>query len=207
MPSTDLLPTRRTLLAAGAAFGVTALLPVAAPARAMSTTQATGLIQQVVDEVLKIVNSNASKGQALANFEKLFARYADVNVIARSVLGPPWRSASSSQQSAFVAAFQGYLARKYGSEFQEFRGAQMQITGVQDHGDKGIVVNSVVNVPGNAPVAVDWQVSDRSGSPKMFNLFIEGVSMLSTERSEIRAILEANRNSMDGLIADLKGRG
>ncbi|MEM9779059.1 MAG: ABC transporter substrate-binding protein, partial [Pseudomonadota bacterium] len=48
---------------------------------------------------------------------------------------------------------------------------------------------------------------DRSGSPKMFNLFIEGISMLSTERSEIGALLAQNRNSIDALIADLQTRG
>lgn len=207
MPLNEYRPTRRGLIGGAAAAGAFATLPLVGPARALSTSQATGLIQQVVDEVLKIVNSGASSGQALASFEKMFARYADVGVIARSVMGPPWRSASSAQQKAFVAAFRGYLARKYGSEFREFRGAKMNITGVKDHGDKGMVVSSVVSFPGSAPVSVDWQVSDRSGSPKMFNMFIEGVSMLSTERSEIRAILEANRNSVDALIADLKRRG
>lgn len=207
MPSTKAFPSRRAVLAGGSAIGIAAVLPLAGPANALSTSQASGLIQQVVDEVLKIVNSNASQGQALASFERMFARYADVGVIARSVLGPPWRSASQSQQSQFVSAFQGYLARKYGSEFREFRGAQMQITGTKDHGDKGVVVSSVVSFPGSAPVSVDWQVSDRSGSPKMFNMFIEGVSMLSTERSEVRALLEANRNNIDGLINALKSRG
>jgi len=207
MPSNNSLFSRRTVIAGGAMAGAATMLPLAGPARALSSSQASGLIQQVVDEVLKIVNSNASQGQALASFEQMFGRYADVGVIARSVLGPPWRSANRSQKAAFVSAFQGYLARKYGSEFREYRGASMQITGVKDHGDKGMVVNSVVNFPGSAPVSVDWQVSDRSGSPKMFNMFIEGVSMLSTERSEIRALLESNRNSIDGLIAALKARG
>lgn len=207
-PSTEALLNRRAVL--GGAAGLIAVAGVTAvPGRALalSTGQATSLIQQVVDQVLSIVNGNTSTGQAMAQFERMFDRYADVNVIAQSVLGPPWRSASGAQKSAFVAAFKGYLSRKYGSEFREFRGASMQITGATDHGNKGVVVSSIVNVPGSAPVTVEWQVSDRSGSPKMFNMFIEGVSMLSTERSEVRAILEANRNSIDGLIADLKRRG
>ena len=54
---------------------------------------------------------------------------------------------------------------------------------------------------------VDWQVSDRSGAVKMINLYIEGVSMLSTERNEVRAILESKRNNLDALIADLQRRG
>ncbi|MEM7613986.1 MAG: ABC transporter substrate-binding protein, partial [Pseudomonadota bacterium] len=174
MHSNDIKPSRRGVLA-----GAAALLAVPQAAFALSTAQATALIQQVVDETNKIVNSGASQSQALAQFEQMFNRYGDVPVIARSVLGPPWRSASSAQQQAFVAAFRGYLARKYGSEFREYRGAQIEVVRATDQGNKGVVVSTVVRFPGDAPVAVDWQVSDRSGSPKMFNLFIEGISMLS----------------------------
>ena len=99
------------------------------------------------------------------------------------------------------------LARKYGREFREYRGASMTVSGASDQGDKGILVNTVVNLPGRQPFAVDWQVSDRSGATKLINLIIEGVSMLTTERSEVRAIYEANRSNLDATIQSLRGRG
>ncbi len=197
--------TRRDAMALGGSALATMVLP--ASAFAMTTGQAESLIQKVVNETLSIANSNLPQTAALNKFEDMFVQYGDVPVIARAVLGAPWRTASSAQQQAFIEAFQGYLARKYGSEFREYRGSKITITGSSDQGNKGIVVNSVVETPGSEPFSVDYQVSDRSGSPKMFNIFIEGVSMLSTERSEIRAILESNRNSVDALIEDLKRRG
>lgn len=197
--------SRRSVMLAGLALAVTSALP--RKALALSTNEATALIQKVVNQTLDIANSNVSTTQALSQFETMFVTYADVPLIARSVLGQPWRSATPSQQSAFVKAFQGYLARKYGSEFREYRGAKMTITKATDRGNKGIVVATRVDYPGYAPTNVEWQVVDRGGQPKMFNVFIEGVSMLSTERSEVRAILESNRNSIDGLIEDLNRRG
>jgi len=197
--------TRRDAMTMGGGTLAAMVLPTSA--FAMTTGQAESLIQKVVNETLSIANSNISQSAALDRFEDMFVQYGDVPVIARAVLGAPWRTSSPAQQQAFVQAFQGYLARKYGSEFREYRGSKITITGSSDQGDKGIVVNSVVETPGSEPFAVDYQVSDRSGSPKMFNIFIEGVSMLSTERSEIRAILEANRNNVDALIEDLKRRG
>lgn len=197
--------SRRLLLVTGLA----GLGAVSTPrfARALTADQATALIQQLIDEMTRIANSSASTGQALAQFEAMFKRYGDVPIIARAVLGPPWRSANAAQQQAFIDAFSGYLARKYGTEFREYRGGTVEITRAVDQGNKGVVVSSIVRFPGSAPIAVDWQVSDRSGSPRMFNLFIEGISMLSTERSEIAAIVSANRNNLDAVIADLQRRG
>ena len=204
MPSNDL--SRRALMrGTAAALGLAALSGV--PARALTEQQAAQLIQRVVDETMTIVNSNVSTGQALNQFEQILARYGDIPIVARAVLGQPWRSANSAQQQQFVRAFQGYIARKYGKEFREYRGATMRVVGASDQGDKGVLVRSVVEYPGEAPFSVDWQVSDRSGSPKLFNIFIEGISMLSTERSEVRAIYEANGSSIDRTISDLRNRG
>ena len=61
----------------------------------------------------------------------------------------------------------------------------------------------MVPEPGRDTIAVDWQISDRSGSPKAVNLIIEGVSMLANERAEVGAMLDAQRGSLDGLIAQM----
>jgi phospholipid transport system substrate-binding protein len=61
--------------------------------------------------------------------------------------------------------------------------------------------------PGQADIAVGWQVSDRSGSPRVVNLVIEGVSMLANERAEVGAMLDAQGGSIDGLIAQMRSMG
>ncbi|WP_161863018.1 MlaC/ttg2D family ABC transporter substrate-binding protein [Algicella marina] len=205
MPLNENQISRRSVMAGIAAAGGLAVVPHGAAAA--TTDQAIGLVNKIVAELLQVVKSSQSTAQALSRFEQIFVTYGDVPVIARSVLGPAWRQTSGAQQSAFISAFRGYLARKYGKQFREFRDATVEVTRAVDRGDKGIVVSSVLKYSGSAPIAVDWQVSDRSGSLKMFNLFIEGVSMLSTERNEVGALLEANRNSVDALIADLNQRG
>lgn len=196
--------SRRAALAFGAAAVASVVLP--GGARAATTDQAIALVNKISAELIQIVRSSQSDAAALAQFERMFLQYGDVNVIARSVLGPPWNSLNGSQQSAFVSAFQDYLSNKYGTQFREFRDAQVRITGAQDFGAKGILVKTVVSYGREAPFSVDWQVSDRSGQLKMFNVLIEGVSMLSTERSEIRALLAQNGNSVDRLIQDLQRR-
>ena len=179
------------------------LLPV--PAFAINTNQATGLVDTVIRELMGVVNSSSSEGQAIASFERTLSRHGDMGVIARSVLGQPWRSASSGQKANFTRALQGYLARKYGREFREYKGSQIDILNATDRGRKGVLVETRVRVPGNAPIAVTWQVVDIGGQPKVFDLLIEGISMVGSERVEVRSILEKNRNNLDATIKALGG--
>lgn len=197
--------TRRDIVAG---IGATFLVGAAGlrPAYAQSVDNATSLIKTVSAEVTRIANSGKAESAALRDFRTLFNTYADVPTIARSVLGPPWRQASTSQKTAFVEAFEDYLSAKYGRQFNEYRGARITVTKASDQGNKGVLVYSVVSPKGASPFEVAWQVSDRSGSTRAINIFIEGVSMLSTERSEIKAMLEAQRGSLSGLIDELQTR-
>lgn len=201
MPTTD--PTRRGLLAGIAA---TALLAGAVPASAQSGAQAAALVEALAGEVTKLVDSGRSEGQIYAGFERILVRYGDMPAVAASVLGPPWRGASAGERQAFVAAFQGYLARKYGAQFREYQNARIVVKGTRDGGRAGTLVQTTVVRPGREDIAVGWQVSARSGSPKVVNLVIEGVSMLANERAEIGAMLEAAHGDIGGLVAELRRR-
>ena len=122
----------------------------------------------------------------------------------RACSARPWRGASAAQRQGFVAAFQRYLSRRYGKQFRDYRNARIEVTGARDGGKAGVLVQSRVLRPGQEPIAVDWQISERSGQAKVVNLIIEGVSMLASERAQIGAMLDAQRGSLDALIAQLR---
>ena len=60
---------------------------------------------------------------------------------------------------------------------------------------------------GEGPFEVNFHVSDKSGSDKFFNVYIEGVNLLLTERTEIGAMLDARGGDLNRLIKDLKNTG
>ena len=175
----------------------------ASPSAAASTAQAEALVTRLSGELTQLVGSGRSEAQIYAGFESVLQRYADMPAVAASVLGPPWRGASNAQKQGFVAAFQHYLSRRYGKQFREYRNARIVVTDSRDGGKAGVLVSTKVVRPGQEDIAVDWQISDRSGSARVVNLVIEGVSMLSSERAQIGAMLDAQRGSIDGLIDQL----
>lgn len=189
---------RRTFIAAALA---TSLMPVRA--FALTTGQARSLVDQIVGDINSVIGSGASESAMIRQFEQIFADYADVPIIARSALGNPWRSASDAQRRAYVGAFQSYMAKKYGRRFREFIGGRIEITDAKTV-PNGIEVHANALLQGQAPYNVSFVISDGSGAPKFINMFIEGISMILSERTEIGAMLDRRRGDINGLIADLE---
>jgi len=194
--------SRRALLVGGLA--VLAMAVPARPVSAAASDRAAALVRGLSDDLIAMINSGQSEAQLLRTFEALLARYGDMAVVAASALGPRWRNATAAQKRAFVAAFQTYLARKYGRQFRDYRNARIEIVRVRDAGRSGVLVETTAVRPGQPGIAVEWQVSERGGSPRVVNLIIEGVSMLTNERVEVGAMLEAERGDLDRLIARMR---
>jgi phospholipid transport system substrate-binding protein len=51
---------------------------------------------------------------------------------------------------------------------------------------------------------VRFHVSDKAGKSLFFNIIIEGVNMLASERTEVGALLDKRGGDLDQLIADMK---
>lgn len=195
---------RRALLGGLLAAAVLAGLPHRG--LALTSSEARRLIDRVVSDINAVINSGKSERAMFRDFESIFRRYADVPTIARSALGPPARTASPEQLARFAEAFTGYLARKYGRRFREFIGGQIVVTGARNLRNFQ-EVQAVAKLRGQAPFAVSFMVSDRSGENRFFDLLIEGISLLKSERAEIGAMLDRRRGDIDALIEDLKKAG
>ena len=178
----------------------------AAPALAFTSEDASDLVGRLVVEINTIINSGRSESRMYSEFSNVLDRYADMPILAQSVLGPEWRSASSSQRRAFVQAFQGYLARKYGSSFREFQGADIEVQGTRAIRNF-YEVRSTAILRGRAPLEVVFLVSDASGQNRFFNLVFEGVNLRSTESQEIGSMLDRRGGDLDALIAHLRTLG
>ena len=196
--------SRRHLIAAGAAAATFGTMP--APSFALTDAGASKLVNRVVAEINKVIASGKSVSSMIRDFERIFARYADVSIIARSTLGADSRRASSAQLRAFTDAFRGYIARKYGKRFNEFVGGKIEVKGVRQV-KSWHEVRSTVYLRGESPFEVLFLVSDRSGKDLFFDMVIEGVSLRLTERTEIGAMLDRRQGNIDAMIQDLRNAG
>ena len=158
------------------------------------------LYNDLVATSIKEISTDEQKME----LEKLFQKYVDIPIIARAVLGKSWRDANADQRTKFVHAFKNYVANKYGRQLSEFKGTTLEIVKSRDTLTKaGVLVSSLVVVPGNSSLKVVWQVSNGSGSLKLIDLRVEGISMLSSERQEFRSKLKKFDGSLDDVILEI----
>ncbi len=195
---------RRVFLAGISAAVAATAMPSAG--FALTKAAAEKLINNLSSDIFKIINSGKSETAMYRDFDRVFAKYAAVDAIARTCLGPPWRSANASQKKAYTAAFRAYISRKYGKRFREFIGSKITVTSAKAV-KSGVLVKSVVKFKGSAPFTVDWQVFERNGKRQMFDLYIEGISMIKTEREEIGSMLDRSGGKIDKLVARLNKAG
>lgn len=204
-------PGRRAFLGALATLGAAMGMGIA-PVRAITQAQAEGLIAGVVRDLTGIVNSGGSVPGMIGAFETVLQRYGDMNVMARSALGAPARSASDAEIVAFTGAFRGYLARKYGRLlFSDYNAGTVEVTDARQVQSFFVVESRAIlrrRSNGSQEVLrVDWHVSDRSGRDLFFNMVIEGINLLTSERQEIGALLDQRRGDIARLTRDLATMG
>ena len=201
MQNLNKLTLRRRFFLFGAASVV-----VTGPAFALDSDSARRLVDRLVAEINQATNSGGSQTKLIAAFENIFEQYADVDIISRSSLGPRARTASSEELEAFSRVFKGYIARKYGKRFMEYIGSAIVVKNTTNRG-KFFEVGASVQVEGAEPFEVYFRVSDRSGKKLFFDIIIEGISLLSSERVEMGALLDERNGDIGRLTKDLASLG
>ena len=196
--------SRRAVLTGLSAATVTAALPTSA--FALKGEEAKALIDKAVAEINRVIQSGKPLSAMIRDFERIFAKYGDVPIIARSALGADARRISKSQLAAYTKAFQGYMARKYGKRFNEFVGGQIDVQNSRKV-KSFYEVTTTVKLRGEAPFEVNFLVSDRSERDRFFDMIIEGISVRLSEKAEIGAMLDRRKGDINALIADLNKAG
>ena len=197
---------RRTLLSLASAAALTTSMTVTS-AFAVTTDQATSLVQNVTAQVIALIQQPGAAQSKAPQLKSIMAQNVDMRQVAGAALGRYARGASPSQRDRYVAAYQDYVARTYANRFSEYGGEQISINGAQDYGSKGVVVDTSVNSNGQI-ISIKWQVrDDRSGQPKINDIIVEGLSMISSQQSEFTQMIQEMGGDIDAFIARLQTLG
>jgi phospholipid transport system substrate-binding protein len=161
------------------------------------------LVTNLVADINAVISSGSSEKLMVKQFEEIFKLYADVPTIARYALGNDARALSKSQMEKFTKIYSVYVSHKYGRRFREFIGGKIVVQ--KSRPIKSFFeVETLAHLKGWEPFTVSFLVSNRSGKLLFFNMFIEGINMLLSERTEIGAMLDKRRGDIQRVMEDLQ---
>ena len=161
------------------------------------------LVTNLVADINAVISSGSSETLMVKQFEEIFKLYADVPTIARYALGNDARALSKSQMEKFTKIYSVYVSHKYGRRFREFIGGKIVVQ--KSRPIKSFFeVETLAHLKGWEPFTVSFLVSNRSGKLLFFNMFIEGINMLLSERTEIGAMLDQRRGDIQRVMEDLQ---
>jgi phospholipid transport system substrate-binding protein len=165
----------------------------------------------VSDEVLAIVR--ADKDLQSGNQEKVIQLveskvlpHFNFTHMTRLAVGRNWRDCTPEQQQALTEEFKMLLVRTYTTAYRQYRNETIEYRPLRmAPGDTDVVVKSVVKQPGRPqPIAVDYMMEKLPSGWKVYDVKIEGVSLVENYRSTFAG--EIQRNGVDGLVRTLSDR-
>lgn len=116
--------------------------------------------------------------------------YADLDVMAKRVVPPnAWRNASASERAQFKKEFTRTLIRTYASALTSYNDQTIRFYPLRANGGNTVVVQSEILNPNNSPIRVAYRLVRSGNGWKLYDLSVEGVSMLESFRSQFAGLL------------------
>lgn len=179
----------------------------AVPVRAAEMVAPDALAKSVTDEVLAIVRADkdiqsGNKKKVLDLVETKVVPHFNFAHMAQLAMGKNWRQASAEQQKALTGEFRTLLVRTYTAAFTQYKNQTVEYRPLQLAAeDTDVVVKSLIKQPSGQPVAIDYGMEKTDKGWKVYNVKIEGISLVENYRNTFNS--EVQRNGVDGLIRSL----
>ena len=198
---------RRHLI--GLLVAMMALLPLSAAADTRVTAAST-LIDTMIEDLQAFLATDTGDSEArAAEIDRVLSTYFDMDSITRFSAGQYWRAADEAQRSEYGDLFREVLCGTIVRNFDQLEGLVYEAGGASAKGDRFVIVSGTfTDTKGKiATVAVNWRVLTREGkAPKVFDIEIENLSLLVTQKQENVAVVRKNKGQFAALIDAMRER-
>lgn len=167
------------------------------------------LVKQTADEVLTIIKNDkeiqaGNQHQLFAVVEAKILPNFDFDRVCRMVLGKNWKTATPEQQASFQKEFRSLLLRTYASALGKYKNQLIEYKPLHTEPDgKSASVKTQIIQAGGPPVAVDYNLIKSENGWKVYDIVIEGVSLVTNYRSQFSNEIRQNGiESLNKKLAD-----
>jgi phospholipid transport system substrate-binding protein len=183
------------------------ILALAFSALAFAQDTPEDLVRKVTEDVLTAIKSDKAlqagdREKALALAEQKVMPHIDFAEATKLAVGKAWSTATPEQQKKLVDGFRGMLVRIYSNAIEAYRGQTMRVQPVNTKGAANeVTVRNQYIRPGQTPVAVDYAMRKTPEGWKIYDITVEGMSLVLTYRAEFEQV--TRQAGVEGLLKRL----
>lgn len=168
----------------------------------------TDQIRQTTEKILAIVQDPALKGadkeearqkQMKAAIDERF----DWAAMARGAIGKHWRDLSDAQRAEFSGLFGELVEKTYLTQVEGYSGEKILYKGDKVDDRFGVVDVQIVTLR-ETSIPVSYRVLKKEAAWFVYDVSIEGVSLVNNYRSQIGSVLDTSTYA--DLIAKIKAK-
>jgi phospholipid transport system substrate-binding protein len=166
-------------------------------------------IRQTVDDVVTVLSDETLKAPERTEERRkkirqaVFQRFG-FDEMAQRALAQHWRKLTPEQRQEFVAVFSDLLERSYIDKIENYGGGKQDILYTKETIDKdgyASVRSEIVNKR-DMNVEVEYRLLQRDGDWAVYDVVIEGVSLVNNYRTQFNKII--TESSYENLVKQMK---
>jgi phospholipid transport system substrate-binding protein len=153
-------------------------------------------VKSNADDVLKVLNNPSYKGDAgkkakQEQIRKISLKMFDFAELSKRTLGLNWNKFSVAQRQEFVDLYKGILEDAYVDKITSYTDERINYTKELRLSENAAEVQSII-VTKSAEIPVNYRMHYKDGQWKVYDVVIEGVSLVNNYRTQFREILASN---------------
>jgi phospholipid transport system substrate-binding protein len=161
-------------------------------------------VRQTVDTVLTIANNKTLQPQERRTQirQAVLQRFGFEEMAQRS-MGPHWRTLTPQQRQEFVELFTDLLERSYMARIESYQAGPQGVRYPKEDidGDRAVVHTEIISTR-DLPIMVDYNLLYKDGDWKVYDIVIEGVSLVNNYRIQFNTIIL--KDSYAGLVKQMR---
>jgi phospholipid transport system substrate-binding protein len=165
------------------------------------------LVKQTSQEIIDVLKTDkelasGSQDRLWELVESKILPHFDFDRMTRLTIGKHWNSANAEQKEALQREFKNLLIRTYSAAFTGYQDQSVEVKPLKAAAAESATVQTMVIRPGNKPIEVNYDLSKTPNGWKVYDITIEGVSLVTNYRSTFAT--EIKQGGIDGLIKALR---
>ena len=168
------------------------------------------MVKRVTQETVAIIKSDpkiqaGDQARIREVIETKLLPNFDFERMTALAMGRNWRNASPEQQKQLVDQFRTLLVRTYSGALNQYRDQTFDFKPLRaEPGATDVIVKTEAMRQGQQPVQLDYGMTRKDGTWKVYDVIVGGVSLVTNYRDEFASQIQSG--GIDGLIKALNAK-